>query len=356
MNLKRVWTLIRAEILHGPKDVVLAMAVVMPILMALLVNLAFGNIFTQRAELGIYDRGESAIVEILAKSESVSLRYYENETDLKQASASGAVDMGIVLPQDFDASLPFGKIKFEAYVWGESLAKNREVIPIVLTDAVRTLAGSELPVNIEAVALGDEESVPWSSRLVPLVILMGIFYGGLMIPSSAIIHEKQRRTIEALNVTPTTVGDIFLSKGIISVTLATFMGIVTLILSGALSGPIPLIILVLFLGAIMATEIGLIVGAFVNDINSLFAVLKAGGIFLFGPALIYMFPQIPSWVGYIFPTYYVVRPIVDLSISGVSFSEVLVYLSVLVILVILGAVLLVAVVRRLSTRALRLGS
>ena len=46
MNLKRVGTLIKNEILHGPKDVVLVMAVVMPILLALFVNLAFGDIFT----------------------------------------------------------------------------------------------------------------------------------------------------------------------------------------------------------------------------------------------------------------------------------------------------------------------
>ncbi len=356
MSLKHVWILIKTEVLHGPKDILLAMAIVMPVLMSLFVNLAFGNIFTDRAELGIFDQGNSAIMNILADENSINLRTYQDEYSLKQATASGKIDMGIVLPVDFDASLPHGTVKFEAYVWGESLARNREIIPIVLSDAVRLLNSSELPVEIDTIALGDQANIPWSDRLLPMVVLMGVFYSGLMVPASSLIHEKQRRTLEALNVTPATVGDIFLAKGTIAVTLATFMGIMTIILSGALNERFLPVILVLFLGAIMATEIGLIVGAYVNDINSLFAVLKIVGILLFGPAVVYMFPQIPAWVGYLFPTYYMVRPVSDLAVFAASFGDVVIYVAVLVVFVIIGAAIVFNIIRRLSTRALNLNA
>lgn len=354
MNLKRVGTLIKNEILHGPKDVVLVMAVVMPILLALFVNLAFGDIFTDRAKLGVFDEGESQLVSVLESAESVTLKSYDNEADLRAATASGSVDMGIVLPDDFDATSQTGTIRLKAYVWGESLAKNRAVIPVVLTDAVREITGSELPVDIETVALGDESSLPWSDRLLPLTVLMAVFFGGMMLPASSIINEKQRRTLEALHITPATVGDIFIAKGIIGAVLATFMGVLTLAISTSFGGSPLALILVLALGAIMAAEIGLIAGAFIKDMNTLFAIWKFGGLLLFGPAIVFMFPQIPSWVGYIFPTFYVIKPVVDLSVSGLSFGSVAVYVGILAAIIVVMGLVIMNITRRLNTRALKL--
>jgi len=86
--------------------------------------------------------------------------------------------MGIILPNDFGVKLAFGTVKLEAHVWGESLAKNRAVIPLALNDTVRELTGANLPVNIESVPLGDESSLPWSNRLLLLTMLMAVFFGG----------------------------------------------------------------------------------------------------------------------------------------------------------------------------------
>lgn len=354
MNIRRVWTLIKSEVFHGPKDAMLAISVVVPILMALFMNLAFGSIFVDRAKLGIYDQGNSQVAVLLQSSESLSYKSYGSEAALRNAAFDGSIDMGLVLPPDFDDVINAGVTSLKAFVWGESQAKNRAVIPVVLADAVRTVARSAVPVSIDTVALGDEANVPWSDRLMPLLILYGIFIAGLLLPASMLLTEKQHRTLEAIYVTPATLGDVFLAKGVIVVVLATLMGVLTLILSGFFGASAPLVVLVLFLGAIMATEFGLMAGAGIKDMNSLFAVLKVGGLLLFAPAFIYMFPQIPSWVGHIFPTYYVVRPVVDLSISGAAFGDVALYIAVLAGLVVLGGLLVVNIVRRLSTQALRL--
>jgi ABC-2 type transport system permease protein len=262
--------------------------------------------------------------------------------------------MGIALPANFDATLATGTIKLKAYVWGESLAKNRAVIPVVLADAVRELTSAKLPVYIETVALGDASSLPWSDRLLPLTVLMAVFFGGMMLPASSLITEKQRHTLEALNVTPATLGDIFTAKGVIGAVLATIMGVLTLAISTSFGGSPLALVLVLGLGAILAAEIGLLAGAFIKDINTLFATWKFGGLLLFGPAIVFMFPQIPSWVGYIFPTFYVIKPVVDLSVSGLGFSSVALYVAILIAIVVVMALMVMSIVRRLSAQALRL--
>jgi ABC-2 type transport system permease protein len=118
MNVKRIWTLIKTEVFHGPKDVVLVMAIIMPVLLALFFNLAFGNIFTDRAKLGVYDEGNSHLTSALSPNTSIITKIYENESSLKSAAASGAIDMGIVLPPDFDSTLASGTVKLKAYIWG----------------------------------------------------------------------------------------------------------------------------------------------------------------------------------------------------------------------------------------------
>jgi ABC-2 type transport system permease protein len=67
-----------------------------------------------------------------------------------------------------------------------------------------------------------------------------------------------------------------------------------------------------------------------------------------------MFPQIPQWLGYFFPTYYVIRPVVDISVNGAGFGDVWLYLLILIALLAVLVLVVNKVIRQLSTRALSL--
>jgi ABC-2 type transport system permease protein len=165
MKSKRILILIKNEVLHGPKDVILVMSVLMPILLALFINLAFGDIFSDKAKIGIFDPGQSALVRQLQTNPAITLKVYNSESVLKDATARGSVDMGFALPADFDQSIKVNDVNLKAYVWGESQAKNRTLIPFIVAEAVRAIGGAELPIKIETISLGRGESLPWSSRL-----------------------------------------------------------------------------------------------------------------------------------------------------------------------------------------------
>jgi ABC-2 type transport system permease protein len=354
MNLKRIRTLIKNEVLHGPKDVVLIMSIVMPVLLALFFNLAFGNIFSDRAVLGIYDEGESDLTALLDESSSINLKTYGSESSLIEAATNGSIDMGIVLPADFDNTVLSGAADIQAYTWGESLSKHRVIIATILSDAIHDLSGATLPVTIETVALGATADTSWNDRLLPLVILTALFFGGMMIPASSLINEKNRHTLEALNITPATIGEIFTAKGTVGAILALLMGVLTLAISGQLHASYLSIVLVMGFGAVMAAEFGLIAGAYIKDMNTLFAFWKFGGLLLFGPAIVYIFPQMPQWIGYIFPTFYVIKPVIDLSINGLGFSSIILELVILIAIVILFVIIIRRIVGKLSNQALRL--
>jgi ABC-2 type transport system permease protein len=72
----------------------------------------------------------------------------------------------------------------------------------------------------------------------------------------------------------------------------------------------------------MATCIGLIIGAFVNNMASVYTVIKMLGIILYGPGIVAVFPKIPQWIGKVFPTYYIINPIMEIARGGGSWSNV----------------------------------
>ena len=347
MSLKRVGILLGKELWQGPKNFIFVWALVVPIVISLVVSLIFGTLFTEKPKLGIVDEGSSQLVTIIKETTSLITKEYDTVSEIKQAAESGAVDMGIVLPEDFDSAVRQGEeTEIIAYIWGESLAKNRTVLGVTIANLVRELAGQEAPVEIEAITLGDEVSIPWNDRLLPLIVLMAVFLGGLFLPATSVINEKEKRTLEALVITPASIGDIFVSKGLLGIILSLFMGVVILILNQAFGGEPMLLLLVLALGAIMAAEIGLLCGALIKDITSLFAIWKVGGILLFGPAIIYMFPQIPQWIGRLFPTYYILQPIIEISQRGGGWPDIAINVFILAALDLLLLGVVMFVIRR----------
>ena len=314
MNIRRMGVLFSKEFLYGSRSYIFVFSIVGPIIISIIISLIFGTWLVEKPELGIMDEGRSQLVSMFDDIDSIDNTKYNTITEMREAAKTGAVDIGIVIPPDFDDSVSKGeKTEIKAFVWGESTAKNRSIIGVTIANTVRQLAGQESPVEIDTITLGDEASIPWNDRLLPLIVLMAIFLGGIMLPSTSIAIEKEKRTIRALTVTPVSIEEIFLAKGIFGFILSFFMGILILVINKAFGAQPVLLTVVLALGAIMAAELGTLLGVYVKEIITIFTIWKSAGIILFAPAIFYMFPRIPEWIGRIFPTYYITQPIVELS-------------------------------------------
>jgi ABC-2 type transport system permease protein len=326
-------------------------AVLVPLILSLVFSLVFGSLFSQKPKLGIVDEGSSRLSSLAIELGSVAVKTYSSAAELKGAVEAGAVDMGVVLPQGFDDSVAQDQMPgMTAYIWGESLAKNRMILGATLAHLVVQLAGREPAIDVVATAVGEADDISWDERLLPMVVLLAVFFGGSLVPATSLVEEKQRRTLIALTVTPTKLEEVLLAKGVVGVAISLLMGVLILVLNGALGDQPQLLVLVLALGAIMATGFALLLGLLSQDITSLFATNKALGLLLYAPALIYLFPDVPSWIGKIFPTYYVVQPIVEISLHGGGGADVAFEIGVLLGLIglLLGAVLVAA--RRLAGR------
>jgi ABC-2 type transport system permease protein len=351
MNIRRVYVLLGKELRYSSKNFIFVFAIVIPIVLSLVVTLLFGSLFSGKPKLGINDQGDSELAAMLTNAESLLSKEYSSDDELRAAVERGAVDFGLVIPQQFDTSLKSGdEAQLSGYVWGESLLKNRAAIATSLVVLVREMVGQEVPVEIISISLGDGEDIPWEKRIFPFIVFMAIFLGGSMVPATSLVDEKQKRTLKALVITPTTLGDVFTSKGLFGFLVSMLVAVMILFLNRAFGNQPYLLVGVLALSALMAAAFGVLLGAFITDINTLFAVIKGMGLLLYAPLFIYLIPGIPEWIGKFFPTYYMIGPIIDISQKDATWSQVAQDVYVLMGLILLLVVLLTFVSRRESAK------
>jgi ABC-2 type transport system permease protein len=162
MNLRRVSILLYREFVQGPKNFVFIFAVAVPLLLSFVLSLLFGTLFAEKPRLGIADAGDSQFTRSAEAMEAFIVREIPSEAKLKEAAQIGAVDIGIVLPADFDLRVASGQAtSMLAYIWGESLVKDRALLAVAMTAWVHAIAGHESPVEIATIVLGNTSNLPW---------------------------------------------------------------------------------------------------------------------------------------------------------------------------------------------------
>ena len=335
MNLRRIGILLAKETLQGPRNVMFIMAVVAPVAFTLVVRLVFGDLFAGLPTLGLVDQGDSSLAARAGQMESIRLRTFDGGDELRQAVADGRADIGIILPAGFDQlAASQGRIQLTAYVWGESRLDHRALLATALVSMIRDVSGQESPIEIHQQTVG-EQVASWEQRIFPFIVLISIVIGGVLVPSSSLVEEKARRTYNALGITPATVTDVLIAKGALGVLLSVAMGVLTLVLNQALGRQPALLLLALFMGAVLASGFGVVLGALVDDINTLFASLKSLGIVLYAPALFELFPSLPQWISRLFPTHYLMAPVLAIVQDDAGWSQVGPDLAILAILILL---------------------
>lgn len=322
MSLARVFALIRKDLALGPRSPILMYAVAMPIIITVLLQGVFGNLFASPPRLGIVDPGGSALTSAALALDGVRVRLLTDADELQRRVAAFDLDAGLVLTAGFDAALRAGeRPPLTFYVAGESLASDRVILAVTTIDLLREVEGRRPLVDVEVVAPGGE-GVPLELRLVPFAVLMALFAAGVFVTSFSFADEREKRTLDALLASPMTMAEVLWAKGLFGGALAAAMATVTLALNGALVGQAVGLLVALAVGAVMAALFGLLYGVLSPDTKVLFALFKSLNIVVFAPALFYVFPDWPRWIAYVFPTYWLIDPIVEIGQRGAGLGDV----------------------------------
>lgn len=328
MKLARAWRVMRKELRMGPRSPMVLWALVLPVLITLLIRGVFGGLFAPKPRLGIVDLGTSQITAQAQELEGIEVTLLSSEEQLKRRVEDNDLDAGLILQPDFDAAVRAGtQPDLQIYIGGESLASNRIVIAVTALDLIRGIAGEPAPVEVEVTAIG-EEGVDLITRLLPVMVMYAVAVSGVMVPAASLVEERERRTLDALLVTPTTIGDVLVGKGGIGFVLAMLTGVITLAMNRAFGDQPVALLLILGLAGLMMAEVGLVLGSWARDSNTMFTAFKSGAVLLFYPVVFFIWPGLPQWIARLGPAYYFLKPMYDLSVSGSALGDVWVDLAI----------------------------
>jgi ABC-2 type transport system permease protein len=347
---RRILVLLRKDVRLGPRSPVFLWVLVLPLLITLILQVAFGDLFDPSPRLGIVDRGASAVTGAAQRTSGIEVVLLDEVNALKEQVEANDLDAGLVLAEDFDAALRAGRRpRLEFYVGGQSLASTRIVLAVTTLDLVRRVEGQAPPVDVEVVALGGE-SLPITVRLVPFIAMYALLVAGVFLPSFSLADEREKRTLDALVVTPVRLGEVVVAKGILGFALAVAMSIVTLWINRALSAQPLALAVVLLVAGLLLVELGLVYGTVSKNIAAVFTLIKGTGFLLLAPTVFYIFPDWPQWIAKLFPTYWVINPVYEVTINRAGLGSVWVELLIALGVAVLLATLVVFTTRRLRTQ------
>lgn len=335
MDLRRIWILMGKEVRLGAASFLSIYVLVMPVVLSLLISLVFGDLFAGTPRLGIFDPGgNEPFIQTFEDHPSINTRFFASDTDLENAVARGAVEVGLSLSEGFADSLQSGSdtAALTIYKWGEAGVRSLLLLEAVFSKAAAEASGfafDELPVSVEEIQLGKANTATWSQRLLPLILIMAIVLSGLFVPASSLVDEKQKGTLTALTATPASLLDVYLAKTFFGVILSSVMAVVILTLNASLSGQAGLLLLVIILSGLLSSVTGVILGSASRDMETFMGIIKALGLVLYAPGLLRIFPQVPDWIGRIFPTYYIMNPLIEITQNAAGFADVALDLGIL---------------------------
>lgn len=350
MSGTRVFDIVRKDLRLGPRSPIFLWVLVLPVLITVVLQLAFGSLFDPAPRLGIVDLGDSQVTAAAGALDGIELTIVEDEDALLRMVEDNDLDGGLVLPDGFDDEVRAGgRPTLELYVGGESLASDRIVLSVTALDLIRGVEGSTPPVDVQVVSFG-EEQLPVSLRLIPAIVTYALVVAAVFLPSFSLADEREHGTIRALAVSPARLTEIVFAKGVVGFLLALPMAILTLWLNGALQvDAIPLVV-VLVVGGLMMVEVGLIYGTAAANVTGVFTLIKGTGVLLLGPSIFYIFPDWPMWIAKIFPTYWVINPIFEVTVGESGLGEVWTELAIALGVIAVLLVPLALLTRRLGRR------
>jgi ABC-2 type transport system permease protein len=324
MNRRIIGSLVQKDLSLFFRNRFFAMITVLGFAVYLVVYFVMPTSSGTTLKIGLFEPEGILILDQL-ETEGLAFESVPSEEQLKQDVADGKYVAGISLPAGTLGSLLAGeKPTVSVFFAADTLQETRDAIETVIQELGYQLTGQSLALEVSHEVLGTDlggATLPPRDRLRSLLAVMLIMIETMGL-ATLISEEIERRTIQALLVTPVTAADVFIAKGLAGISLAFGQAALFMAIVGGLNQQPLEVLAALFLGAVLVIAAGFIIGAMAKDILSVLAWSLPVIIILVIPSIGVAFPgSVTGWVEAL-PTYYLVDTVHRASNFGAGWSDV----------------------------------
>jgi ABC-2 type transport system permease protein len=293
----------------------IALVTVLGIVFYLLVYFLMPRTVDETLRIGVYAPALPMTMP-QGSDKGIALTVFGSEEELKGGVIAGRFTAGFALRLE--------ERRIIVYFPSDAPDELRDSISILAGEFALSLAGQPLPVDVNEEVIGEDMAgmqIPPRDRLRPLVAIFILLLETLGL-ANLISEEVESRTIVALQVTPVTTLELYVSKGIVGFSLAFAQAVLYLAIVGGL-GARPLLILVtLTLGAVLVTGVGFLIASVGRDFLSVMSWGILALVVMVFPSFTVLFPgMLTDWVKVI-PSYYLVDTMHRVAGFGAGWGDV----------------------------------
>lgn len=302
-NLNIIWTITAKDVVDALKNRVVVSMIVM-LSVVLLIPRLLPLIFEKaQFSLPIYDLGNSSMLAELRNVPQLSVQRIFSEEDFESVLC-GSIDplIGLKLPGNFENTISTqGRIEIQGYVcWGKrnQVSEVQVKIEEILTGAL----GQAVTVHVKDNLVYPPSSGTLSYGLMSINSILLVLMMGVFLVPSLLFEEKETKTIQALLVSPASIGQVVLGKALAGFFYILVSGAMIFLFIGQDVTHWSMVLLFIISGGIFSVAVGLMLGSFFEKQQDVMGLMIAILFFLVGALLLRMLGmELPAVLEQILP-------------------------------------------------------
>jgi ABC-2 type transport system permease protein len=269
MSLNGIYTIFLKDLKSAVKDKTILFLLAVPIIISLVIPLLVSSTGSMVASIAVYDEGNSGdFIDHLKSFEYYNVTVVDSADTLKEMTDQGDTVAAIVIPPRFSEDIKQGSRPSLQILINPSKTQS-----IVFTqsykDIIMDYSGQAFPANITMETTGESGFGDLArSSIVPLLILISTVILGITILPYTLTTEKEKKTLDAVLVSPTSEGDVIFGKTLFGLSITMAISLLVFIISGGLTGNVPAMLLFTFLGSLAFNGIGLLIASYTNNYST----------------------------------------------------------------------------------------
>ena len=322
------------DFIESVKNKTVLFSILFPVILSLVFSVVLKPKEISKLNLAIIDHGKSKIAGALQKMgnlrEELSIYDYKDLEPAKVLLRQGEVQAIMVFPSGFDESLETGKdMKIDFWV-GESGLKTSEILKNEMNKVLYYCKYEKLPPDFFRLRSLYGKTYSPQTAMLPTWILFTVI-GGYMVVSSSIMEEKEKKTLEAILVSPCRMPEIVMGKGFLGVFLAMTGSMMILALNNGFIGNIPMLVLFILLGSISFALLGVLAGLVFPSQTTISTFGSLMFLVMFMPVSLAPASAVMRTFARLLPSYYIQNGVNDSMFAGIDASAYTTHIGYLLI-------------------------
>lgn len=343
MNLNVVLAIFRKDLISSVKSKNLLIILLTPIFLSVLFNSTVSLTDNTIVPIAVYDKGSSAdFIEYLSSKDNYDVIIADSTGKSEELLYNQKVAAVMLVPEGFSADIKNGLDPSLNIIVNPYEAKSVAFLQ-TYKDIIMDFAGQKYPVNVILNTLPEDLQSRFN---IPIWIMFTVVFVGMMVLPNTLTTEKEKKTLDAILVSPASEKDVIYGKSFFGLFLTILISLVIIIINKGFVGNFLSTAVFIILGSAVFTGLGLLIASYADNYSSaslLSTIFMAPLILL---ALLADLSQEIEYIAHLVPSTYVFYGIKSAMLNNSGISDLYPEVGILLIFNILVYMLTFRVLKK----------